>query len=332
MDLKKTYVVTGGAGFIGAALAEDLLRDGHRVHILDDLSAGFRANIPAGAFFHRVDLSRRAAVKRLRIQGPISAVFHLAAQASGEISFEDPARDIESNYLATYHVLDWSERHQVPRFFFTSSMCVYGERRERRALAREGDTCAPTSYYGVDKLASENMIRIFAGRSGMKATIFRLFNVYGPGQNMDNLKQGMVSIYMAYLMKDKPVLVKGSLERFRDLVYIEDVIRVFRKAEHAPASFGETFNVGTGKATSVEDLLRVLFELFGKQDFDSWCRAGEGTPGDITGIAADIRKIKTVLGWQPRWDLGSGLRAMKSWIDQPRGHRSQGTSRKKRRG
>lgn len=309
------YLITGGAGFIGSSLAKRLLQEGHTVHVVDDFSTGFEWNIPQGAHVHRVDLCEADRLREIQ-SGVIDAVFHFAAQSSGEASFDNPARDILVNYSSTYHMLRWAEEHGVPRFIFASSMSVYGEVADGETAVAENRPCEPASYYGCNKLASEKMIRIFARQSRLKATILRFFNVYGPGQNMNNLKQGMVSIYFSYLMKDEPVTVKGPLDRFRDFVYIDDLIdAVVRCIDHPEAS-NATFNVGTGRKTTVAELLEALLAAYSKTPWDRWVISSGHTKGDIKGCYADVSRIKKAIGWEPRIPLMEGISRMKKWVDE----------------
>ena len=314
----KTYLITGGAGFIGSMLAKRLIESGHRVIIIDDLSTGFSWNVPEGAVFHQLSVCDKDALAVLQFPYSIDAVYHLAAQSSGEISFADPIHDIKVNYLATYNMLEWCQQKNIERFIFASSMSVYGERPSGQECVAENSDCEPASYYGSNKLASEKAIRIFSGRSKIKATSLRFFNVYGPGQNMNNMRQGMVSIYMAYLMKNEPVTVKGSFDRFRDFIFIDDLIDVLIQVETAPATFNQAFNVGCGMKTTVKQLLEALLEVYGKKDFKAWVRQEGQTPGDITGVIADTGKIQKALRWTPRYDLKKGLLAMKSWAEATR--------------
>lgn len=312
----KRYIVTGGAGFIGSALARRLVKSGADVFVIDDLSTGYKRNIPIGAKLCVADISKERDLRGIRLPAKIDAVFHLAAQPSGEASFDDPVRDTEVNYTGTYNVLKLTQAKKCRRFVYASSMSVYGDVPGSVERVAEDYACAPASYYGCNKLASEKMIRIFSGQAGIEPTVLRLFSVYGPGQNMLNMKQGIVSIYMSYLSRGVPVHVKGSLDRFRDIVYVEDAVDAFVVCERRRASFGGTFNVGTGKKTRVKELLKVLLRSYGKTDFDSWVICEGSTPGDVKGCVADISRIHSAVGWGPRHGLDEGVMAMKRWAEQ----------------
>src|SRR5207302_2649077 len=157
----------------------------------------------------------------------------------------------------------WCLKWGIPRFLYASSMAVYGD--VRGLPASEDAPLCPLSYYGVSKLASEHVLRL-AQREGLATTAFRMFSVYGPGQNLENLRQGMVSIFLAYLIRQAPIPVKGSLDRFRDFVYIDDVVDAWLRAlDRQPASNDSpgTYNLGTGRPTTVRRLLDLLIAAVG---------------------------------------------------------------------
>ncbi|MBI4348179.1 MAG: NAD-dependent epimerase/dehydratase family protein [Elusimicrobia bacterium] len=301
-------LVTGGAGFIGSKLAQRLCDDGHEVSVVDNLSTGSRDNVPKAAEFIKLDLASPSFEKKLPA-GPFDAVCHLAAQSSGEISSEDPGYDLRANAGSTVGLARWCLRQGPPRFLYASSMAVYGDLET--LPARESSPCAPLSPYGVSKLASEHFLRI-AGREGLKSTSLRMFSVYGPGQNMGNLKQGMASIYLAYILRGLEVPVKGSLDRFRDFVYVDDVVDGWVAALGKPETLSLVYNLGSGKQTTVRQLLGALLRATGKPDAYPIAEKAP-TPGDQFGLYADITRARAELGWQPKTALEDGLKAMAEW-------------------
>lgn len=312
----KTSIITGGAGFIGSNLARRLIAEGNRVIIIDDLSTGILRNIPDGALFYQADTSRADQLQSLDLPDNVDTVFHLAAQSSGEASFEDPVRDIDVNYKSTFNVLELCSRLHCPRFIYTSSMSVYGEPEKSISFINESYPCRPKSYYGCNKLASEKLILLYSNTSTVQPTIFRLFNVFGPGQNMRNLKQGMVSIYLSYIMRNEPILVKGSLDRFRDFIYVDDVVEALIACRACESSYYGVFNVGTGIKTSVYQLLSVILEAYGKGNFREWVISEGHTAGDVNGLVADNQQLKNTLNWEARVDLKTGVKSMVKWIQE----------------
>jgi len=284
------YLVTGGAGFIGSHLAKRLLKDGHKVFIFDNLSAGNVSNIPQGAI-------RVGAIGEAR---PCDAVFHLAAQCSQAISFDNPRLDMYSNQMLTLDLLDWCKKNGTKRFIYTSSMVIYGHAAGNGPS--EYSVCRPTSYYGVHKLASEGYIRL----SDLDYTIFRLQTVYGPGQNLANRRQGIISIFLSMMLSNEPVVVKGSLARYRDFIYVDDVVDAMTKSLHAGPAYCQTYNLGTGIATTLRELLALLAEL---ADYKGKIEEGQGsTQGDHHGAIANISKIYRDLNWSPKVTLKEGAR------------------------
>ena len=305
----KRILITGGAGFIGSHLAARSLSLGNEVVVADDLSTGDEGNVPAGAELVEMDISGGDEYRKLR-PFDFDAVFHLAAQSSGEISNENPVRDLEVNTLGTLLLLSACRKGGVRRFLYSSSMAVYGNLDHPRAT--ETDLPRPVSFYGVSKLASEHYIRHFA-HEGLEPTIFRLFSVYGPGQNLANLKQGMVSIFLAYLLEGKPVHVKGSGDRFRDFIYIDDVLDAWMGALERPVTIGKTYNLGTGRSTTVSRLVEEEIRACG-QDPASYPVLFQGsTPYDQFGLSADISLVSAETGWVPRVELREGLARMVAW-------------------
>jgi len=292
-------LVTGGAGFIGSHLSKKLIESGSKVTIIDNLSTGRDFNVPIESDFRLIDLTTSGFTNSL--PQTITHIFHLAAQSSGEISFEDPLYDIQINTISTLELLKWSLKNRVKKFIFASSMNVYGQVNDEPI--NEDFLINPESFYGVGKTASENYIKIFADL-GLNSTILRFFNVYGPGQNLENLKQGMLSIYIAYILKNQPVLVKGSLDRFRDFVYIDDVVDSFIKSIDYNKNY-DIFNICTGTRTSVREALDTLFVTFKKPNYKI-INKGE-TPRDQFGIYGSNEKAKNLLGWHPQINLSQGL-------------------------
>lgn len=303
-------LVTGGAGFIGSHLARRLLAEGWEVSIVDNLSTGFKENVPPGSDFVFLDLSKDEFVELLP-KGPFDVVFHLAAQSSGEISFVNPAYDLKTNCLSTVMLLDWALKNGTKRFIFTSSMSIYGDQEYQPV--KELAFPKPKSFYGVGKLASEAYVQIYS-EMGLNTTSLRLFNVYGPGQNMENLRQGMVSIYMAYIRKNEPVIVKGSPDRYRDFVYIDDVVSVYMKCLENKKTFGRSYNVGSGIKTSVRELLEKELLVFGHDPSAYNIKYMGSTPGDTFGIVADIGAIRRDMDFEPSVALGEGLKRMYDWV------------------
>ena len=296
-------LITGVAGFIGSHVARRFLEEGHTVVGVDDLSGGEKTHVPAGVDFIQCDLADAQAVARL--PAGCSKILHLAGQSSGEISFDDPVADLQKNTVSTLNLIRYGMEQRVERLVYASSMSVYGATPD--APIPERHSCAPLSCYGVGKHAAEGYLRVY--RSKLPFVALRMFNVYGPGQNMRNLRQGMVSIYLAQALAQGAIEVKGSLDRFRDFIYIDDVVEAWLRAATLPGALNRTFNVGTGIRTTVGDLLeRICKQVPGSSHF-----VRGQTPGDQSGIYADVTALREHLGVARFTSLDVGLAAFLNW-------------------
>lgn len=302
----KSYLVTGAAGFIGSAIAARLLSEGHQVWTIDNLSTGRVENLPKGIHFIRGGCQEPESIAQLEA-ARFDAILHIAGQSSGEISFDDPVYDLRTNTESTLRLIDYALASGCRRFIYASSMSVYGEVADEPIA--ESHAATPLSFYGVGKLASEHYMRIYQTK-GLVPTALRFFNVYGPHQNLENLRQGMVSIYLAQMLFKDEVVVMGDGDRFRDFIYIDDVVQFAVGAIDDERSYGQIFNVGTGVRTTVSTLLSKLQEI---GDLRTPVVFRGGTPGDQRGIYADVRHAQETLGFRSRTSLDDGLREMIRW-------------------
>jgi len=306
------YLVTGIAGFIGAAVASRLLEKGHEVLGIDNLSTGFTANIPAGAEFIEAGCEDPNLYASLLPRRKYDAILHIAGQSSGEISFDDPAYDLRTNTESTLHLLKFALACGCSRFVYASSMSIYGVQPDIPVM--EEAPALPLSFYGVGKLASEHYLRLYE-QYGIRSTSLRLFNVYGPGQNMENMRQGMVSIFMSMMLNEGHIVVKGSPNRYRDFVYIDDVVQAFMLCLHEPLSAGRALNIASGAKTSVGALVESLQAL---SPTPATVEYSGCTAGDMHGIYADISMAAKYLGYESTVSLKGGLAAMYEWAKAKR--------------
>jgi len=305
-------LVTGGAGFIGSNIAKKLIKDNHEVYIIDNLKTGYIDNIPDEATFINGDFSQDNILSKLN-NTKFDIVFHIGGQSSGEISYEDPEYDLNTNTLSTLKLLQYCQKTGCKKFVYASTMSVYGEKEGQEQFSELDDT-TPKSFYAVGKLASEKYMDIFSKQFGIDFVSLRYFNVYGVGQNLENLKQGMVSIYLKQFFDDSfsEVIVKGSLERFRDLVYIDDVADITIESAFNKKYNNQIINVGTGVKTTVRDILELIKEYSGS---NKEIKIEGGTPGDQFGIYADNSKLLSLY----KNDLvlfKDGLKKMIDWIKE----------------
>jgi UDP-glucose 4-epimerase len=307
--MKKEILITGGAGFIGSHLAKRLLSDGHSVTIIDNLATGSKKNVLPEATFIKADLCNKNVLKKIPSK-EYDAVLHLAAQSSGEVSNEQPEHDLKVNTLSTLQLLKWCKDSGIPRFMYASSMAVYGD--TAHSPVAENDPCQPLSFYGISKFSSEQYVQHFSNE-GLDTTCFRMFSVYGPGQNITNMKQGMVSIFLAYLLKGEPIWVKGSGDRFRDFIFVDDVVNAWCSSLDSPRTFGKIYNLATGKKTLVRELVEKEIRAFGSEPAAYPVKYEGHTPADQFGLYADISRLREDLAWEPAVSLDAGLKQMFAW-------------------
>tara|TARA_Y100000310_G_scaffold188811_1_gene188804 strand:- start:242 stop:1159 length:918 start_codon:yes stop_codon:yes gene_type:complete len=290
-------LVTGGAGFIGNHLANKLKALGHDI-IINDLSDKIKKEhfVKFGVF--DFDISKYEYFENLPID--IDVIYHTAAQTSGYIGLVKPELDVDWNMKGTLNVCRFAKECGVKKVIYTSSMAVYGN----GDFFKETDEINPISHYGVSKLCGELYLKLYE-IYGMDYTIFRLFNVYGYGQDMENLNQGMVSIYLAQSLNSKTVEVKGSVDRYRDFIYIDDVISALVLGLESKTN-GEIYNVSNKRKTTVRELLDLIFKAH--RDSDSFKVKNIGQyDGDQDGNTGDNRKLKR-LGWKPIMKLEDGIK------------------------
>lgn len=296
-------LITGVAGFIGSYVARRFHSNGYQVIGVDDLSGGKIENIPDGITFLKGDLASSETIER--IPPGCKKILHLAGQSSGEISFSDPVADLQKNTVSTLNLIRYGIQNRSDRIVYASSMSVYGAVPD--APIDENIAPRPLSCYGVGKLAAEGYLRVY--QDSLPFVAMRMFNVYGPGQDMSNLRQGMVSIYLAQALANGRIEVKGGTNRFRDFIYIDDVVEIWWRAATYSAASNQTLNVGTGNRTTVGTLLeKVCARVAGSGFFTQ----GK-TPGDQHGIYADVKNLEKVLGFTEFTRLDDGLDIFVAW-------------------
>ncbi|WP_158999119.1 NAD-dependent epimerase/dehydratase family protein [Pigmentibacter ruber] len=303
-------LLTGGAGFIGSKVCEKLLTIGHSVTIIDNMSTGLKNNISNKVNLIECGAESSLIHEKLR-KFKFDAILHIGGQSSGEIGERNPLNDVHWNVVSTLNLLDYASKNNIKKFIYASSVGVYGSAlKSRNELLVEDDAGNPISVYGTGKIVAEKYIDTYVKR-GLVAFSLRMFNVYGPGQNMQNPDQGMISIYLAQLIKNKKLQVKGSLQRIRDFVYIDDVVNAWIHALNFSDQTPEHYklNIGSGKGYSVEHVIELLKHYFGEYPLEVL----SSTPGDQTYTIANISKAKEILSWTPEVDLEQGLAHFYNW-------------------
>src|SRR5262245_46008874 len=297
------YLITGGAGFIGSHLVQELIRYQQDVRIFDNFSTGRKDNLEGIA--HRVDLVegdvRELSALRKAMRG-VRYVLHQAAIPSVPRSVEDPATTNEVNAQGTLNVLVAARDAGVQRVVYASCSSVYGESQLR--MQEEGQRPVPVSPYAVSKLSGELYCRLFSRLYGLDTVSLRYFNVFGPRQDADSEHAAVIPHFIVQALRGESVEVHGDGFQSRDFTYVSDVVQANLLAVKAPNVAGEIFNVGSGETHSVMDIVFFLSKFLGR---DIQWRSSATRKGDVSRTQASIAKAQRLLGYEVEVELPVGL-------------------------
>jgi UDP-glucose 4-epimerase len=301
-------MVTGGAGFIGSALVDRLLAEGHEVDVLDDLSTGSLANLAdarsAGAralTIHHLDVRTPEATELLAHRRP-EVIFHLAAQIDVRVSVQRPVFDAETNVLGTLRVLEGARLAGTERVVFAASGgTLYGEPEPADLPLRESHPHRPLSPYGVSKKVGIDYLVAYRELHAVEFCALALANVYGPRQDPHG-EAGVVAIFAERLVEQQPVTIYGTGAQTRDYVYVDDVVDAFARA--AGRAGGLVCNIGTGQETSVNALYDTMARAAG---VDAAPTHAPARPGELGRCSLDPGRAAIHLGWRPWTELAAGV-------------------------
>jgi UDP-glucose 4-epimerase len=303
-------LVTGGAGFIGSHLVEALVERGHAVRVFDNFSTGNPGNLAAVRDAVEVidgDLSDRAAVAEA-MRG-VEVVFHQAALASVPRSVADPLATHEACVNGTLHLLLAARDAGVRRVVYAASSSAYGN--SERLPKRESDATGPLSPYAVAKLAGEHYCAAFTQVYGLETVRLRYFNVFGPRQPPDSPYAAVIPRFLEAMLAGRPPRLHGDGQQSRDFTYVADVVQANLRAAQAPGVCGKVYNIACGRRTSLLELVAKINALLGT-DIEPVHDAPR--PGDVRHSLADISRAQEDLGYQPRFDIDTGLRrCLQAW-------------------
>jgi len=291
----KKALVTGGAGFIGSHLSRALLQEGLEVIVLDDLSMGKPENVPENAEFLRGDIRSQEDVERA-LRG-VDVVFHEAARVSIRSSLKHFYEDAETNLMGTLNLLRCCAGRSIKKLLFASSMAVYADCDGPTPIS-EAYKLEPISPYGISKLASEKYCRQFSSDTGIPCQILRYFNTYGVGQTFTPYV-GVITIFVHRLLDGKPPVIFGDGEQRRDFVHVHDIVAANLQAMKSGMSLG-TYNVGTGRGTSVREIAELLCEKIGGSQRPEYA---EAQPGELRYSIADTHRIRADLHFHAKETL-----------------------------
>jgi nucleoside-diphosphate-sugar epimerase len=310
-----TYLVTGGAGFIGSHIVRALLEDGHTVRVLDNFATGKRENISGLAeqfggsrFEVREGDVRRAEDLAAAVRG-VEVVFHQAAFVSVPQSMEEPTACLDINVQGTAAVLEAARKAGTRRVVMASSAAVYGD---NPALPLDEDTeLRPLSPYAASKRIDEIYVQLYTQAFGLEAVALRYFNVFGPRQRPDSMYAAAVPIFLRRMIDNQPITIFGDGGQTRDLVYVGDVVRANLAASEHPDAPGKIFNICTGRETRLLDLIEEMQDLFPDAPAPGFAPA---RAGDIYRSVGDPSKAARTIGFSARTSLAEGLKATAAWM------------------
>jgi UDP-glucose 4-epimerase len=294
---KKNFLIIGGAGFIGRSIIKKIDRKKINIHILDlrDQNRKYFKN-KKSIHIYNGDICNKQVFDKLKKR--FDKVFFLAAETSTYLCEQNPLKCTRTNIIGMLNFSEWCIETKPKEIIFTSSMAVYGL---KAANIKETTKLNPISNYGISKLIGEKII-LQLSKLKLKVKIFRLFNVYGPGQDYNNLNQGMLSIYLIQALKNKKVLIKGSTNRYRDFIFIEDVVDVL--ISNFKTGKNLIYNLGNGKKIIVKSLLKKIFKNL---DLNYKVRDIGSHAGDTFGSYANINRINKK-GFKLKYNLNDGLK------------------------
>lgn len=303
------YLVTGGAGFIGSNTVDELVRRGHGVVVLDDLSSGKEdnlADVRSKITFMKGSITDIEVVQKAMVQADY--VIHLAARTSVPRSVKDPVDTNRINVDGTLNVLIAARDNKVKRVVFAASSSAYGD---TPTLPKSEDMQpVPISPYGVSKYVGELYAQTFGRCYGLENVCLRYFNIFGPRQDPDSPYSGVLSRFSTAFLDSTPPVVFGDGEQTRDFTYVENAVQANILACEAPSASGRTFNIGTGYAVSLNQVLQLLQKTSGKKLETKYEPARDG---DIRDSLADIRLAKEFLGYEPAVLFEEGLDRTYAW-------------------
>lgn len=310
-----SVLVTGGAGFIGSHVVDELVEMGHQVVVLDDLSGGFKENVNPAAVFIKGSINNVELINNLFREYRFDYVYHLAAYAAEGLSHFIKHFNYQNNLIGSVNLINASVNYNVKCFIFTSSIAVYGAGQ----LPMKEDTLPqPEDSYGIAKYAVEMELKTSRAMFGLNYVIHRPHNVFGERQNIGDKYRNVVGIFMNNIMKGEPIKIFGDGEQKRAFSYIKPVAQAIAKSAFIKSAYGEIFNIGADTAITVNQLAELVFEAMGQ-------RVGKDhlpARNEVVNAYSEHTKAREILGDQEDIDLAEGIARMADWAKR---HGSQKT-------
>lgn len=302
-------LITGGAGAIGSNLANYMLSKDSHVIVIDDLSSGFKENLPSQVTFYKGSILDESLLDRIFQEHKIDYVFHLAALFANQNSVEHPDIDLQVNGLGTLKILEKSKHYHIKKVIYTSSSCVYGGMPimdDKKPLHGKLDT-----PYAITKLLGEQYCQFFSSLHGLDTAIVRLFNAYGPGEKPGQYRNVIPNMLLKAI-KGESLIITGTGNETRDFTFIEDVVYGIAQAGFCQTKPGEVFNLGSGVPTTIQALVEIINGIANnnspiiyqpRRDWDH-----------IAHRVADIQKARDLIGFAPKTQLENGVKKTYDWL------------------
>ncbi|WP_456460939.1 NAD-dependent epimerase/dehydratase family protein [Reichenbachiella sp.] len=299
-------LVTGGAGFIGSHLADELIARGDEVIVLDDLSGGLQENVPLEALFIHGSVTDQVLIEQLFESNKIDYVYHLAAYAAEGLSHFIKRYNYQNNLIGSVNLINESVKHNIKCFVFTSSIAVYGNQKSPMI---EGMIPQPEDPYGIAKYAVEQELKVSKKMFGLDYVIFRPHNVYGERQNITDPYRNVIGIFMNQLMSGKPLSIFGDGSQTRAFSYIDDIVPLIAESVTRKELYGEIFNVGADEAIAVKDLAEQVMKAMRMECSIQF----HESRNEVQHAFASHTKIKNHFGEVENTSLEEGLEKMSNW-------------------
>ncbi len=310
-------LVTGGAGFIGSHVSEQLLLQGYDVVVLDDLSGGFVDNLVEGVQFIQGSITDQHLIQELFRKEKFDFIYHLAAYAAEGLSHFIKNFNYTNNLLGSVNLINAAINFEVKCFVFTSSIAVYGA--SPKLPMSEDDVPQPEDSYGIAKLAVEQELRVSHEMFGLNYIIFRPHNVYGERQNIGDRYRNVVGIFMNQILQGKPMTIFGDGNQTRAFSYIKDIVPLMAEAIQTPAAYNQIFNIGADQPYSVNELAIAVAKAMGVTPQINYLPPRN----EVKDAYSSHQKIEKVFGKRSTTTLEEGLKAMAAWVNEFGSRQSQ---------
>jgi len=314
--MKKKVLVTGGAGFIGSHVADELIARGCDVVVLDDLSGGFVENVPEQATFVHGTITDEKLITALFEEHRFNLIYHLAAYAAEGLSHFIKRFNYKNNLIGSVNLVNAAVNYEVECFVFTSSIAVYGK---NQLPMTEDMIPLPEDSYGIAKLAVEQELKVSYEMFGLDYVVFRPHNVFGPRQNIGDRYRNVVGIFMNQIMQDQPMTIFGDGEQSRAFTSIEDVAPIIADSPFNPNALNEVFNIGADTPYSVNHLAQVVNSVMGGTGSINYLDARN----EVQHAFSSHAKLEMVFGCKAKMSLEEGVHQMAKWAKEVGAKKSQ---------